>query len=120
MFRLSIYWPLNPRLSKRIVNESKRQSRSIGRIADKLVAMQVAAAGQTSAGDLMLHAKAITATHLPKTLQFWSSQLEEFAHRFIARRDSNATIETVDALDSIATDYCELRKKSVTLHLDPE
>jgi hypothetical protein len=105
---------------KRIVNESKRQSRSIGRIADKLVAMQVAAAGQTSAGDLMLHAKAITATHLPKTLQFWSSQLEEFAHRFIARRDSNATIETVDALDSIATDYCALRKKSVTLHLDPE
>jgi hypothetical protein len=105
---------------KRIVDESKRQSRSIGRIADKLVAMQVAAAGQTSAGDMMLHANAITATNLPKTLQFLSSQLEEFAHRFIARRDSNATIETVDALDSIATDYCELRKKNVTLHLDPE
>jgi hypothetical protein len=82
--------------------------------------MQVAAVGQPSASDPMLHAKAITESYLPKTLQFWSSQLEEFAHRFIARRDSNATIETVDALHSIATDYCELRKKSITLHLDPE
>jgi len=105
---------------KRIVSESKRQSWLIGRIADKLVAMQVAAAGQTSDSDIMIHANAITGTHLPKTLQFWSSQLEEFAHRFIARRDSSATIETIDALESIATDYSELRKKSVTLHLDPE
>ncbi|SDP49606.1 hypothetical protein SAMN05444050_7056 [Afipia sp. GAS231] len=105
---------------KRIVIDSKRHARLVGRIADKLVAMQVAAAGRTSPGDLMLHAKAITGTNLPKTLQYWSSQLEEFAHRFIARRDSNAATETIDALESIAIDYSELRKKSVTLHIDPE
>jgi hypothetical protein len=105
---------------KRIVAESKQRSRLVGRIADKLVAMQVAAVGQPSAGDLMLHAKAITGTNLPETLRHWSSQLEEYAHRFIARRDSNATIETIDALEAIAFDYSELRKKSVTLHIDPE
>jgi hypothetical protein len=49
---------------KRIVAESKQRSRLVGRIADKLVAMQVAAVGQPSAGDLMLHAKAITGTIL--------------------------------------------------------
>jgi hypothetical protein len=105
---------------KRIVAESKRQSKIVGRVADKVVAMQIAAAGQTSADDVKLHAMMITGTHLPRTLQFLSSQLEEFAHRFIARRDSNATVETIDALESIGNDYCELRKKSVTLHIDPE
>jgi hypothetical protein len=105
---------------KRIVAESKQRSRLVGRIADKLVAMQVVAVGQPSAGDLMLHAKAITGTNLPGTLRHWSSQLEEYAHRFISRRDSNATIETINALEAIAFDYSELRKKSVTLHIDPE
>jgi hypothetical protein len=82
--------------------------------------VQVAAAGQTSANDLMLHATAITEINLPRSLQYWSSELEEFAHRFIARRDSNATTEVINALESIAIDYSELRKTSVTLHIDPD
>jgi hypothetical protein len=102
------------------LKECDKQLRVVGRTAEKLVAIQGAAAGQTSNGDRLLHASVITGSHLPKTLQYWSSQLEEFAHRFIARRDSNATIEVLDALEAIASRYAELRKKSVMLYIEPE
>jgi hypothetical protein len=105
---------------KRVLKECDKQLRVVRRTAEKLVAIQAAAAGQTSDSDRILHASVITGSNLPKTLQYWSSQLEEFAHRFIARRDSNATIEVLDALEAIAFRYAELRKKSVTLYIDAE
>jgi hypothetical protein len=64
------------------------------------------------------HAAAIAARRLPERLQYWTSQLEESGHKFVSRRDSNAAIEVLGALECIACEYAELRKKSVTLHLD--
>jgi hypothetical protein len=105
---------------RRVVQESKKYLKSLGRVADKIVAIQVAATGEASDTDRMIHAQTITASDLPRILQRWTSQLEEFAHRFIARRDSNATIEAVDAIETIAREYADLRKKSITLHIDPQ
>jgi hypothetical protein len=105
---------------KRVIKECDKEMRVVRRAADKIVAIQVAAAGKISDGDRLLHASVITRSNLPNTLQYWSSQLEEFAHRFISRRDSNATIEVLSALEAIAFRYVEIRKKSVTLYIDAE
>ncbi|MFQ3453569.1 hypothetical protein PMN64_09660 [Bradyrhizobium sp. UFLA01-814] len=105
---------------RRIVKESLALSRSIGLLADKTVAIQVAATGATSPADRIVYARSIVSSRLPVHLQNASSQLQEFAHRFIARRDSNATIETLNALETLATDYAELRRKGLTLHIDPQ
>lgn len=103
---------------KRLVSEIRKQIKSVGRLADKAVAIEVAKTGESDHLKKQVHAGAIVSVQLPRTLQYWSSQLEESAHRFIARRDSNATVEVVDALEVIAREYAELRKKSVNLHLD--
>jgi hypothetical protein len=105
---------------KRVLKECDKELRLVRRTAEKLVEIHRITAGHFSDGDRLLHASVITGSHLPKTLQYWSAQLEEFAHRFIARRDSNATIEVLDALVGIAFRYAELRKESVTLHIDSQ
>lgn len=105
---------------RQIVRVSSAQIRRIGRAAEKVVAIQVVANGAPSKMDQTLHAQTIVRTRLPQGLQHSIAQLEKFAHRFIARRDSNATIETLGALETIATEYSDLRKKSITLHVDPK
>jgi hypothetical protein len=104
----------------RVLKECDNEIGVVRRAAEKLVDIQVASTGKASAADQLLHASVIVRSNLPKTMSYWSSQLEEFAHRFIARRDSNATIGVLDALEAIAFRYAELRKKSVTLHIDWE
>ncbi|MDF0583113.1 hypothetical protein [Bradyrhizobium yuanmingense] len=105
---------------RRIVKESLSLSRTIGTLAEKTVAVQVAATGAPSEKDRLVYAQAIIQSRLPHHLLNASSQLQEFAHRFIARRDSNATIETINALETLAADYADLRRNGLTLHLDPE
>jgi len=105
---------------RRIVKESLALSRSIGASAERTVAVQVAATGAPSELDRVVYAQAIIQSRLPQHLQNASGQLQEFAHRFIARRDSNATIETINALETLATDYADLRRKGLTLHIDPK
>lgn len=105
---------------RRIVQDSREQIRRIAKVADKVVAIQVANNGGASGADQILHAQAIVSTRLPHGLRHATAQLEEFAHRFISRRDSNATTETVGALETVAAEYSDLRKKSVTLYVDPQ
>jgi hypothetical protein len=52
-------------------------------------------------------------------LNFWTGQLEEFARRFVARKDTSATNDTVKGLERIGTQYLEARKESVLLRFDP-
>lgn len=58
-------------------------------------------------------------SHVPRTLNFWTAQLEEFARRFVARKDTSATNDTVKALERIGIQYLEARKGSVLLRIDP-
>jgi len=55
---------------------------------------------------------------VPQSLKYWTSQLEEFAHRFIARKDTSAVDGIVAALVDIGGRYVEGRRDSVILHLD--
>lgn len=104
----------------RIVKESLAISRAIGALAEKTVAAQVAATGAPSELHRVVYAQTIIQSRLPQHLQNASSQLQEFAHRFIARRDTTTTIETISALETLATDYADLRRKGITLHIDPK
>jgi hypothetical protein len=59
---------------RRVVQESKKHLKFLGRVADKVVAIQVAATGEASDTDRMIHAQMITGTNLPKTLQHFSDR----------------------------------------------
>lgn len=105
---------------KRLLGKMQGQIVSVGRLADKVVGLQIVAGQKSDAVEKQLHALAVEGSHLPKTLRYWASQFEESAHRFISRRDSNATIAVLDALEVMAREYAELRRKSINLHVDPQ
>ncbi|MET4214380.1 hypothetical protein [Bradyrhizobium sp. LA2.1] len=65
-----------------------------------------------------IRAKVITASGVPRVLKYWTAQLEEFAHRFIARKDTSVVDGITEGLVNIGARYIEGRKDSVILHLD--
>ena len=104
---------------KLVIHECEKQLRLIKKMANRLIALQKAA-GTSDSGDAATKAILISGSHVPQSLRYWTSQLEEFAHRFVARRDTTAVIEIVSALEEIAKRYADLRKGSVVLHLDAD
>jgi hypothetical protein len=105
---------------QKLVQDTQAHIRSMRRVADKVVAIQIASVGGVSRADELLHAQMIVGTNLPRRLQSAASELEEYAHRFIARRDASAALQIVAALETLASDYSDVREKGVTLHLDPK
>ncbi|HEV7602155.1 MAG TPA: hypothetical protein VGO49_18100 [Bradyrhizobium sp.] len=102
-----------------VIRECEKQLVMVQRTAEQLVAIQNAA-GIRGGADSAARAALISGSHVPQSLRYWSSQLEEFAHRFVTRRDTSAVIEIISALESIAKRYSDLRKSSVVLHIDVE
>lgn len=65
-----------------------------------------------------LRAALFGGSNIAQTLGFWFQQLDEFAHKAIARRDTIATKAIVSAMAKIGAEYMDARKSSVILRAD--
>ncbi len=55
---------------------------------------------------------------LPRGLVYWADQLEEFAHKALSRRDTQATLEILSSLAAIGMSYADARRNSIILEPD--
>lgn len=102
-----------------VLNECNKQLKLASWTAERLLKIQ-GIAGKDTANHALIRATVISGGHVPHTLRYWTSQLEEFAHRFVARRDTSAVNDILSAMRNIGTQYAEGRRSSVLLHVDPE
>lgn len=65
-------------------------------------------------------AVAFSASGLPNKLLDRTAQLEEFAHRFIARKETAAVEEIIATLAMIGKRYSEIRRTNALLYFDPQ
>lgn len=103
-----------------LISSTVREMHAVDRTAKQLCYILLLESGSANGAERALRAWAVTAARVPVNVRQLASQLEEFAHRFIARRDSNATIEVIDAIQKLAYEFLQLRADSITLHIDPE
>jgi hypothetical protein len=57
-------------------------------------------------------------TGIKQSLVIWTGQLEEFAHRFLIRKETSVVREIVQALETIAKKYADARKSTIVLQPD--
>jgi hypothetical protein len=84
---------------------------------EQLVRIQRATAGDKSNIEALRYTFYNT-SHLPKALNFWTSQLEEFAHKGIARRDTQGVNAVIRTMADIGRNYAEARRNSMLLRPD--
>ena len=70
-----------------------------------------AESGDGSAVRYAIHTK----SNLAAGLSGWTAQLEEFAHKGIARRDTQAVTAIVKTMADIGKNYAEVRRDSIVL-----
>ncbi|UFW90468.1 hypothetical protein BjapCC829_18800 [Bradyrhizobium barranii] len=102
-----------------VVRECNAQISQANDNADRLIRLDDAA-GASLQSRSWIRATIITRSGVPRSLKYWTSQLEEFAHRFVARKDTSAVDGIVAALADIGGRYVEGRRDSVILHLDAD
>ncbi|MGB7097990.1 MAG: hypothetical protein WBD95_04370 [Xanthobacteraceae bacterium] len=97
-----------------VVRECTKLVSRVSRLAGKLVRIQTIAAGT---GPPTSAARAIyfSAFKISGPLRFWIGQLDEIAHKLIARRDTSAVNEIVSAMGSVGRQYSEARRNSLIL-----
>ena len=86
----------------------------VSRTAVKLARIQAVAAGSgspTTASRAVL----FSAFQVSRPLRFWIGQLDEIAHKLIARRDTSAINDIVSAMGNIGRQYSEARRDSLIL-----
>ena len=96
-----------------IIRECTKLLNRVSRLVDKLSRLQALASG----GPPTDASRAIYFSASPTSgaLRFWIAQLEEIAHKLIARRDTSAANEIIVAMGRIGTQYSEARRNSLIL-----
>jgi death-on-curing family protein len=85
-------------------------SGSVGKLA-RLQALSIGESAPTDASRAIL----FSASQVSTPLRFWIGQLDEIAHKLIARRDTTAANDIVTAMGWIGTQYSEARRNSLIL-----
>jgi hypothetical protein len=99
---------------KLVLRECSKQMASVKRIVERLVrvlALAGGAADQQTVSRAALYAK----SQIARSLRAWTAQLDEFAHKAIARRDTHGANEIVTAMGTIGQQYAEARRSSLIL-----
>jgi hypothetical protein len=102
-----------------VIRECNAQIMQANATANRLLRIDDAAKESPQSRN-WIRATVIARTGVPHSLRYWTSQLEEFAHRFIARKDTSAVDGIVAALVDIGIRYVEVRRTSVILQLDAD
>ena len=99
---------------KLVLRECSKQMASVKRIVERLVrvlALAGGAADQQTVSRAALYAK----SQIARSLRAWTAQLDEFAHKAIARRDTHGANEIVTAMGTIGQQYADARRSSLIL-----
>src|ERR1700686_5010173 len=97
---------------KLVLRECSKQMASVKRIVERLVrvlALAGGAADQQTVSRAALYAK----SQIARSLRAWTAQLDEFAHKAIARRDTHGANEIVTAMGTIGQQYADARRSSL-------
>jgi hypothetical protein len=86
----------------------------VTRLVDRLARFQALAAGKDQPTDAS-RAILFAASPIPGALRFWTGQLDEIAHKFIAGRHTSAVNDIITALGNIGMQYSEARRNSLIL-----
>jgi hypothetical protein len=97
-----------------VIRECTRPLSKVTRLVNELARLQALSAGNDQPTDAS-RALLFAASPIPGALRFWTGQLDEIGHKFIAGRDTSATNDIIAALSNIGMQYSEARKNSVIL-----
>lgn len=101
-----------------VVSTCERLIAQVSNVVEKFLKVQ-SVSGMSDEAQPVTRAVVFANSHVPRHLNFWTAQLEEFARRFVARKDTSAANHTIKGLERIGLNYLEARKKSILLHVDP-
>ena len=96
-----------------IIRECTQLLNRGSRLVDRLSRLQALASG--GAPTDAYRAIYFSALPVSEALRFWIAQLDEIAHKFIARRDTGAAKEIIVAMGRIGTQYSDARRNSLVL-----
>jgi hypothetical protein len=97
-----------------IIRECTKLLNRVSRHVEKLARLQALATGKSAPTDAS-RAVYFLASQVSRSLRFWIAQLDEIAHKLIARRDTSAANDIVTAMGRIGTQYSEARRQSLIL-----
>jgi hypothetical protein len=97
-----------------VIRECTKLLSRVSGVVEKLARFQALAAGKSAPTDAS-RAVYFAASQVSGSLRFWIAQLDEIAHKLIARRDTSATNDIVTAMSRIGTQYSEARRNSLIL-----
>jgi hypothetical protein len=96
-----------------IIRECTKLLNRVTQAVERLTRLQALASGSTPTD--ASRAIYFSASQVSGALRFWIAQLDEIAHKLIARRDTGAANDIVMAMGRIGTQYSEARRNSLIL-----
>jgi hypothetical protein len=100
-----------------ITRECSKLQNRVGRAVERLARLHANASGGSSPTGASLAAY-FSATPVSAALRYWIAQLDEIAHKLIARRDTSGANDIISAMGRIGTQYSESRRNSIALRPD--
>jgi hypothetical protein len=100
-----------------VVRDCNRQLGKVRHYVERLINIYSLAGGTSEAGPAS-RALLFTASRVPMHLRGWIVQLDEFALKLLAHRDTNAATEVITAMAAIGQQYAETRRSSLILTVD--
>src|SRR6266516_3062477 len=97
-----------------VIRECTKQLTRVSRIVERLIRLQVLADRSNAPTDAT-RAIYFSASQVSGALRFWIAQLDEIAHKLIARRDASAANDIITTMGKIGTQYSEARRNSLIL-----
>jgi hypothetical protein len=97
-----------------VVRECTEPLNRVSRLVERITRLQALATDQSAPADAS-RAIYFSASRVAASLRFWIGQLDEIAHKLIARRDTGAANDIVTAMGRIGTQYSEARRNSIIL-----
>jgi hypothetical protein len=97
-----------------VSRECQRYIRRTKDVVDRMVSVIAAKGGDEAVARYAIH----TRSSLAAGLSGWAAQLEEFAHKSVTRRDTQAVTAIVSTMADIGEKYSEARRNSMFLQPD--
>jgi len=97
-----------------VIRECTKLLNRVSRLVEKVARLQALATGESAPTDAS-RAIYFSTSQVSGSLRFWIAQLDEIAHKLIARRDTSGTNDIVTAMGGIGTRYSEARRSSLIL-----
>lgn len=100
-----------------VLRECRHHIKLVSRVTERMLAIYQVA-GSPSGDQTQIRAVLFAASQITPGLSAWIAQLDEFAHKAIARRDTLAVNDIISAMQTIGIEYADARRTSIVLMPD--